>query len=127
MLLSINPKHVVNILSGEKQYEFRKVRCRENVDKIVIYSTAPVMRVVGEADVLDIYEEDPETLWGITAEHSGISKDFFDEYYKGKKKAVAFKLGKVKKYKKPFTLADFGLNFAPQSFVYLQEKNIVTT
>lgn len=101
------------------------MRCKEKVDKIIIYSTAPVMRVVGEVDVLDIYEEDPGTLWDITAEHSGISKDFFDEYYKGKKRAVAFKLGKVKKYKTPFTLADFGLNFALQSFVYLQEKKAV--
>lgn len=125
MLLSINPEHVANILNGEKKYEFRKVRCKEKVDKIIIYSTAPVMRVVGEVDVLDIYEEEPGTLWDITAEHSGISKDFFDEYYKGKKRAVAFKLGKVKKHKTPFTLADFGLNFAPQSFVYLQEKKAV--
>lgn len=119
MLLSINPEHVVNILSGEKQYEFRKVRCKEKVDKIVIYSTSPVMQIVGEVDVLDIFEEDPETLWDITAEHSGITKEFYDKYYNGKEKAVAFKLGKVKKYKKPFTLADFGLSFAPQSFVYL--------
>lgn len=127
MLLSINPEHVVNIFSGEKQYEFRKVHCKKKVEKIVIYSTAPVMQVVGEVDVLDIYEEEPETLWNITAKHSGITKDFFDEYYKGKEKAVAFKLGKVKKYKKPYTLADFGLKFAPQSFVYLQENSIFST
>lgn len=48
MLLSINPEHVENILCGKKRFEFRKVCCKADVDKIIIYSTAPVMRVVAE-------------------------------------------------------------------------------
>ena len=31
MLLSINPEHVESILCGKKQFEFRKVRCKEAV------------------------------------------------------------------------------------------------
>ncbi len=50
MLLSINPEHVEKILTGQKQFEFRKVRCRSDVSKIVIYATSPVMKIVGEAD-----------------------------------------------------------------------------
>ncbi len=38
MLLSVNPEHVENILLGKKQYEFRKIRCRPDVDKIIIYA-----------------------------------------------------------------------------------------
>lgn len=41
MLLSINPEHVENILSGVKKIEFRKVRCKSDVNKIIIYATAP--------------------------------------------------------------------------------------
>jgi len=48
MLLSINPEHVENILRGGKTYEYRKILCKRKVDKIVIYSTCPVKRVVGE-------------------------------------------------------------------------------
>ena len=50
ILLSINPEHVENIMNGNKLYEFRKKACKRHVDKIIIYSTTPVMMVVGEAD-----------------------------------------------------------------------------
>lgn len=44
---------------------------------------------------------------------------FFDEYFKGRKIAYAYKLGKIKVYGIPKTLADFGLMAAPQSFAYI--------
>lgn len=68
MLLSINPEHVENILSGIKRYEFRKVRCRSDVDKMLIYSTAPVMMVVGEAEIVSIIEDEPEIVWELTSD-----------------------------------------------------------
>jgi predicted transcriptional regulator len=119
MLLSINPQHVDNILSGQKQFEFRKVRCKAGVDKIVIYATSPVMRIVGEADVLEIIEDKLDAVWDITSELAGISRAFYDRYYQGKEKAVAYRLGKVKKYKKPLLLSELGVKVAPQSFVYI--------
>jgi len=119
MLLSINPEHVENIMNGNKQFEFRKVRCRPDVDKIIIYATSPVMKVVGEAEVIDVIVDIPEQVWEITSGFAGISKQFYDKYFQNKEKAVAYRLGQVKKYKKPLTLADFGINSAPQSFVYV--------
>ena len=89
ILLSINPQHVERIMSGDKVYEFRKTQCKKKVDKIVIYSTSPVMKVVGEAEVVDILVDDPQTIWRITEIKSGIKKDFFDMYYAGKNQAVA--------------------------------------
>lgn len=119
ILLSIKPEHVENILSGKKQYEFRKIECKENVDKIVIYSTYPIMKVVGEADVIDVLVNSPEKIWNETAEFSGISKDFFDSYFLNRNKAIAFHLSNIKKYKRPKDLKSFGIKCAPQSFVYI--------
>jgi predicted transcriptional regulator len=119
MLLSINPEHVENIMNGSKLFEFRKVRCRDDVDKIIFYSTSPVMKVVGEAQVLEIIVDNPDSVWEITSEHSGITKKFYDQYFESKGKAVAYRLGKVKKYREPLKLSDFGVNFASQSFVYV--------
>jgi len=76
MLLSINPQYVARILSGEKKYEYRKFRCRKNVDKIIIYSTAPIKRVVAEVDVSEIIEDTLDVVWEKTKEFSGITKDF---------------------------------------------------
>lgn len=117
--MSINPEHVENILRGTKKYEFRKVRSRRRVDRIVIYSTAPVGMVVGEAEVTETVGGSPEEVWKQTAEYSGIAKEFFDRYYRGREKAFAYRLGDVTKYKSPKRLADVGVAFAPQSFVYL--------
>lgn len=119
MLLSINPEHVENILSGEKKYEFRKVKCTREIDKIVIYSTYPVKKVIGEVDVEEILFDTIDKIWNITSEFAGISKDFYDAYYENKEKAVAFKLGKIKKYKKALTLEDLGVKCAPQSYMYI--------
>lgn len=119
ILLSINPEHVNNILAGTKQYEFRKIQCKEKVDKIIIYSTFPVMEVVGEADVDDVIVDVPEQVWNITNAYAGITKTFFDSYYKNRDKAVAYKLSNVKKYKEPKKLSNYGVKAAPQSFVYI--------
>lgn len=119
LLLSINPEHVENILAGRKKYEFRKVASRQAPTRIVIYSTAPVSMVVGEAEILAVLGGSPEEIWDATAEDSGISKEFFDCYYEGRSRAIAYQLGQVTEYVRPKRLADFGVTSPPQSLVYL--------
>ena len=120
ILLSINPEHVENIFNGNKKYEYRKIKCKEKVDKIIIYSTAPIMQVVGEAEVKKILEDTPEEIWKITQNESGINLEFFKKYYKGRKKAIAYQLTSIIKYEHPKTLKDYGLKIAPQSFIYVK-------
>jgi len=120
MLLSINPEHVENIINGNKIYEFRKVRCRANVDSIVIYSTSPVMQVVAEAVVDSIIEGSILEVWHLTKEYAGVSYSFFRKYFKGKKTAVAYKLSNVTEYIEPRELIDFGISHPPQSFAYVK-------
>lgn len=120
ILLSINPIHVENIMNGSKRYEFRKKACKKPVDKILIYSTTPVMKVVGEAEVEAVLIDQPEIIWKKTQSKSGIDKSFFDQYYENREQAVAYKLKNVKKYEKPHELMDYGINSAPQSFQYVE-------
>lgn len=118
--MSINPEHVDNIMSGKKIYEFRKVKCKRKIDSIVIYSTAPVMKIVGEVEVVDLIEGTPDLVWEKTCTGAGINKAFFDSYYNNKKTAFAYCLGMVNCFEKARTLSDYGLKNAPQSFVYLK-------
>lgn len=118
-LLSINPEHVERILDGTKRFEFRKVRTRREIKSIVIYSTAPVGLVVGEAEVLGVVDGNPDQVWERTAEFSGISREFFDAYYSGRDDAVAYRLGRVKRYRRAKMLSELGVTAAPQSFIYL--------
>ena len=79
----------------------------------------PIIKIVAEAEVVDVIMLPPEQLWEETKHLSGISKSFFDKYFKGRQTAYAYKLGKVTVYKEPKTLVDFGVNSAPQSFIYV--------
>ncbi len=119
MLLSINPEYVERILDGSKVYEFRKKRCRGDVDGIIIYATAPVKKVVAEASIEFILEDTPAEVWNRTKKRSGISRQFFFQYYKGKTKAVAYKLGDISVFEEPQQLESFGVTAPPQSFVYV--------
>ena len=118
-LLPINPEHVEKIFEGKKKYEFRKVKYSRKIDRIYIYSTYPVMRIVGYADVLNTLVDKPETIWKISKNKAGINKLFFDNYFRNRKYAVAFELGNIKKYKNTKKLSDVGINYTPQSLIYL--------
>lgn len=119
MLLSINPEYVEKIFEGSKRFEFRKVRCKNTVDSIVIYETAPTMKVVGEAKIKSVITGLPDEIWQKTKSASGISKRFFDFYYKNKNLAVAYELSDVTKFDSPKALMFYGVNQAPQSFRYI--------
>lgn len=119
ILLSIHPEYVNRIINGKKSYEFRKIRCKRDVESIVIYATAPVCKIVAEVEVIDIIEGNPDNIWKITRQYAGISKKNFENYYKNSNNAVAYKLGEVKEYSNPVSLSDFGIRFAPQSYIYI--------
>lgn len=120
ILLSINPQHVENIMNGSKVYEFRKRACKRHIDKILIYSTTPIMKVVGEAEVEDVLIDSPESIWEITEKKSGIEKVFFDQYYMNREQAVAYKLKNVVCYREPKELKEYGIGSAPQSYQYIE-------
>lgn len=119
ILISINPEHVENIFNGTKKYEYRKIRCKQDIDKIIIYSTSPIMKIVGEAKVEEILEGSPEKIWNITKKQSGITSKFYDKYFNNREKAIAYKLTDIKKYELPKDLSAYGIRTAPQSFIYV--------
>lgn len=43
------------------------------------------------------------------------------QYFTNTKVAYAYKLGKIKKYDVPKTLEELGINYYPQSYVYLDD------
>jgi predicted transcriptional regulator len=120
VLLSIKPQFAVKIFDGTKKFEFRKsIFKNSKINTVVVYASSPMQKVIGEFTFDEIIEENPEVLWEKTKNHSGISKEFFDEYFLNRDKAFAIRVKETNQYKIPMDLIDFDLNFAPQSFVYL--------
>ncbi|MBQ8371813.1 MAG: hypothetical protein IJX38_02585 [Clostridia bacterium] len=120
VLMSINPIHAEKILAGTKKYEFRKVRCKKQIEVIVIYATAPIMKVLGEVKVKEVIEDSLQAVWDKTKTAAGIDLSFFNRYYQRRKKAVAYELGDVTIFTKPKNLSDYGLKVAPQSYAYVK-------
>lgn len=119
MLLSIKPQYIREIITEKKKFEYRKFRCRDDIDTIIIYATAPIKKVIGEARLIDIIESDVESVWNKTKDFSGIPREDYDTYYKKRKKVIAYQLGDITLYDKPKSLEDLGLDYTPQSFAYL--------
>lgn len=121
VLLSIKPKYAFKIFEGTKKYEFRKVIFkRPNIKTIVVYASSPVKKVIGEFEIDDILMSTPEQIWQKTKKKSGISEEFFYEYFSNKETAYAIKIKKTTKYEKPLDLKEEFDLYPPQSFAYLQ-------
>ncbi len=119
ILLSINPEYVERILNKTKLFEYRTKVAKKDIKSILIYCTSPIKMVVAEVKIKSILCDTPDNLWERTKEFSGISKQFFDEYFENREIAYAYELGEILEYKNPKPLKDFGIKSAPQSFVYI--------
>ena len=119
ILLSIKPEYVERIFNGSKKFEFRKHLPQKKVDRIIVYATDPVQRVVGEIAVLGTLAMKPSPLWEATKTVAGISRAKYRAYFRGCTAAYAFQLGQTQKYEVPKTLEEIGVKSASQSFVYL--------
>lgn len=118
-LLSIKPKYAEAIFRGEKRFEFRRAIFRKPVAVIVVYTTSPVSRVVGEFDIEAIITDTVEGLWRRTKHCAGIDRECFFSYFAGRKVGHAIAIGSVRRYSKSLDIsANFGIR-PPQSFAYL--------
>ena len=120
ILISINPEHVEKIISGLKKFEYRTKVAKQHVDSIIVYCTYPTKKVLAEVKINSVLSDTPNALWEKTKRFSGITKEFFDSYFKGRETAHAYELGEVLVYHKPKELIDFGCSVAPQSYMYVR-------
>jgi predicted transcriptional regulator len=125
VLLSIKPEFVREIFQGRKKFEYRKNVFTKHVTQVVVYSTKPEGMIVGEFSVKKILSDTPEKLWKKTSLVSGISKEFFDQYFEGRDKGYALQIENPVLYKEPINPFDVFTSFvAPQSFKYIEEDDI---
>ena len=123
VLLSIKPEFVHEIFQGRKKYEYRKSVFSKHVTKVVVYSTKPEGMIVGEFSIKRILQYTPKELWDKTHNNSGISKQYFDEYFEGRDKGYALQIENPVLYEEPINPFELFDSFiAPQSFRYINER-----
>ena len=124
-LLSIHPVYVKRLLEGSKGVELRKTKFSKDIDYAIIYSTAPVQKIVGYFSVAKITVDLPNSIWSEYKEIAGIESSKFLQYYKGSKHAVAIEVGQMHQLKYPAPLSILGEGLKPpQSFQYFDVSSI---
>ena len=123
LLMSIKPEFVGKILAYEKLYEFRKSIFKQKVEKVFIYSTYPVKKIVGCFEVGEIICESPIELWNSFSDVSGIfEKDFF-KYYEGSEEGFAIKIDNLQIFDEFIDMSKYDEFKAPQSFCYVENND----
>ena len=59
------------------------------------------------------------SLWDLTKNDSGLTKEEYDLYFSDTETAYAYELSNVVKFAVLKLLSDYGVDQAPQSFVYV--------
>lgn len=121
VLLSIKPEFAYKIFDGTKKYEFRKQIFKDSsIKKVIVYSSSPEQKVIGEFKIDTILRDTPSAIWLQTRDYSGISQAFYDEYFRGRQNAYAIKVASTRIYEQKKDLSDFDIMFPPQSFTYVE-------
>ena len=121
VLLSIKPKYAELILAGSKRVELRRSWPSSDIGIMVLYSSAPVQRLVGVAFVDRIEERDLESLWELAdSRGGGVTYDELKSYVNGKRTAFGVMIDRAKTAESQVDPKDLFPNFTPpQSFIYL--------
>lgn len=127
VLISIKPEFVEEIVNGGKRYEYRKVVFKKKVDRVFVYASSPLKRVIGYFVLGKVIKDEPERVWDITKMGAGIQKAFFDEYFKDSEFAYALQIRKMVVFENaidPFVMIK---SFkAPQSFCYINNDQLAS-
>jgi len=129
VLLSIKPKYVKSIIEGEKRYEFRKAIFRNReINRIFIYSSAPVKKIVALFEISTILEDNPIVLWDQVRDHAGIEDSEFFSYFAGRSRGYAIGIENLHEFDEPIDPRVKNPGFVPpQSYCYLDGEKCRAT
>jgi predicted transcriptional regulator len=106
ILISIQPKYLERILSGQKLIEVRKrFSPRWLGSRAVLYGTHPMSSLVGEATIATITSGSPAHIWSVYGERIGATWDEFEAYTSLCSSVSAIELADVTAYVAPIGLA----------------------
>lgn len=135
ILLSIKPKIVKEMLSGEKVYEFRRsfpdLNSRNDISKVIfIYESKPTMAIIGSFRVAEYIRMDFDSLM-TTIQANDNYKKRIGKYLVGKDICHAMQISDINLFAKPITLEEIrgkiGAFTPGQSYRYLPDNILPTS
>ena len=123
LLLSLRPRFAEAILGGSKTVELRRRPVAAGAGtRVVLYSSAPTMAIVGTAQLRTVDIAPPEQAWKRYRARLGLTKEEFDEYLEGADQAYLLQLTAISELDEPLHLHQLrksGGFQPPQSFRYV--------
>jgi len=78
ILLSVKPEYAEKILEGKKKYEFRRIIFKRNdIQKVYIYSTSPISKIIASFEIEQILKDSPEKIWKLCQSMGTSRKKIF--------------------------------------------------
>ena len=126
-LISIRPRFAEMIFAGTKTVELRRVCPKaEPGDLALVYVSSPAMELRGSFEVGKILTGSPSALWKKIGKRTGITRNEFFAYFRGKKVAHALVIKRAWPLASPVCLKTIrnskGGFRPPQNFHYLRRN-----
>lgn len=97
ILISVEGRHVSNMLAGSKSVELRRKPLNiSSGTRVWVYSKLPRGHVDALAIVDEVVADAPDNIWNLYSEQSAITKDEFDAYFMGSEIGYAIVFHEVK-------------------------------
>ncbi len=121
VLMSIKPCYARLIKTGEKTVELRRVAPKiTSGDFIVIYESKPVQRITAICEVETVLSMKTPDLWDQVQNEVCITRNTFEQYFKGKECGSGIKFKNVSVLETPTALYGLSPNLLPpQSYRYI--------
>jgi len=95
VILSVKPVWADLIMSGHKLVELRRRFLKFSGGPVtaLLYSTRPIMAMVGTVQIVDTVVLPPDDLWPRVSDYAGVTKEQYRTYFNCAKVASALFLG----------------------------------
>ncbi len=128
ILISVEERHVQNLLNGSKTIELRRRAIRiPKGSRVWIYSKVPVGQVCALGIVDRVVEASPADIWAKYGEVSGITAEEFDKYFSDTDTGCAIVFSRVQKMPNTLSLSLMRSKLQsfhpPQFFKYLSNDS----
>lgn len=118
-ILSIKPKYAQAILNGQKLVEFRKKVFKNEVERVYIYSSSPIQKIVGYFTIEEIVKASPIELWAQFEPVGAIDQKSFFDYFSANEEGYSICIGAAFEFLEHINPHDYLESFtAPQSYCY---------
>lgn len=126
VLMSIKPQYANAIMCGQKKVEFRRQIFDVNVERVYVYASFPMKKLIGYFEVDKVICDFPDFLWKQFGKMGSIAKGDFFSYFNNCNYGYAIVIKSVCRFSKDCLISEvFGDNFrVPQSYRYI--NNITT-